>query len=1261
MSRAIYVRIFSLLLVMLLAACNLSGGGESAAITLTADSALTLLPSRTPLTTSNAPTPLPLGSLIATQQTVLPRPTNAPFIPTALVIIPTFSQPIFLPTNTSTPISILILSPVPGNVVAGNVQILGAAVHPQFLQYQLEYGPESTPNLWYQATSAVQTPITNGILGVWNTSAVPDGTYNLRLRVYLRDGATVATVINNVRVQNRTATPVPSATPNIPRPIAAFTQDAATGQVPLTVRFINQSTGDITNTTWNFGDGSSSGERDPVKTFNAPGLFNVTLTIAGPGGTSNVSRQINVQSPTAPVSSFSATPLNGNAPLNVQFTDQSTGTINSRLWNFSDGGASNERNPVHVFNAPGVYNVFLTVTGTGGSSTSTRQIIVQGNVTNTLIPTATFTPLPTITLFPTTTNVPIVPTAVVAIPVAAFTANPLSGTAPLNVQFINQSSGVINSYLWSFSDGTASNEANPQHVFTAPGIYDIYLTVTNAGGSSTTTRRITVQGNATITTNPPVASPVASFVVNPLSGSAPLNVQFTDQSSGAITNRLWNFGDGGASNETNPQHVFTAPGVYNVILTVTGAGGSSTANQQISVQAVIAPTLTFTPLPTMTLFPTSTDVPIIPTATLASPVASFVANPLSGTAPLNVQFTDQSSGAITNRLWNFGDGGASNETNPQHVFTAPGVYNVILTVTGAGGSSTANQQISVQAVILPTLTSTPLPTLTETPLPTLTFTPLPTLTETPLPTLTFTPPPTNTEIPTATATEIPTNTPIPAPIAAFDFRAQDGNPFTIEFFNQSSGDIAGVSWDFGDGTQSTEANPVHVYAASGTFTVTLSVSGAGGTNFVQRQVTLEEPLIAAFTVQPAGAQTFQFTNQSTGAVNYLWDFNDGSQSAEVSPMHTYTTPGTYTVTLFASAPNGVQLSAQQQVTVAAPLSVSFTAETVEGDPLTYQFNASASGEVAAYNWNFGDEQTGVDNAPQHTYAAPGTYTVTLNVTAADGSSASTTQTLTIEQTPIEPTPETTTLQDTTPIQPDIAALATDLRAIYDAGIARGNLAASFARAGDQSIRRAGFLTPFSDPNSYSLNDNADLQSIIDFYSAALVDGSLPFTRQSVAVGDGWNAANLLNTTLSNPTLCDISSGETPFGCELRLSGASIVLISVGQFDAANFTDTEQFRLNLQALIDSAINYGAIPVLYTIQPGQDEGQTRALNDVIVQVAEQNRIPVINAWRAVNGLGDVSPVGAGDLSGDSVSGFGVNALNAATLRTLNDLRSLVFPDA
>jgi PKD repeat protein len=974
MSRTLFLSIIALLLACGLAACNLSGGDASVEVTLTADSALTALPSRTPQTTSDAPTPLPLGTLLATQQTLAPRPTNVPFVPTAIVIIPTFVPPVIAPTNTPAPISILILSPVPGNVVAGNVQILGAAVHPQFLQYQLEYGPEGAPNLWYQATSAQQVPINNGILGVWNTTSVPDGAYNLRLRVYLRDGTTVATVVNNIRVQNRTATPIPSATPNIPRPIAAFTQNVASGQVPLTVRFVNQSSGEINSLTWNFGDGSSSNERDPVKTFNTAGLFNVTLTVAGPGGTSNVSRQISVQNQNAPVSAFSANPIVGNAPLTVQFSDQSSGAITSRLWNFSDGGASNEQNPVHVFAAPGVYNVFLTVTGAGGSSTSTRQITVQGAPT--LPPPATLT-LP--------------PTATRGIPVPS----------------------------------------------------------------------------------------------------------------------------------------------------------------------------TVTPLPTATLI-----------------------------------------------------------------------------------------------AILPSATVTPLPTLTETPLPTATTIPP---TNTDLPTLTLTLLPTNTDLPTLTPTDIPTNTPIPAPVAAFDFRPQDGNPLGIAFFNQSTGDISGVIWDFGDGTQSSEANPVHIYSAPNTYTVTLSVSGAGGTNFIQRQVTIQQPLIAAFSVQPAGAQTFQFTNQSSGAVSYLWDFNDGTQSADTNPSHTYAAPGTYTVTLFASAANGSQTSTQQQVVVSVPLSVDFSAQTVEGDPLTYQFNANPSAPVVTYAWDFGDGTTSADSAPQHIYPNFGGYTVTLTVTGQDGSTASASQTLSIEPEQVPPTPETITLQDTTPILPNISALTSDLRPIYDAGIARGNNPRSFARVGDESLTRDGFLTPFSDPSGYSLEDNADLQAIIDFYGGALADGSTPFGRIPVGAANGWRAADLLDFSLSDPTRCDLASGETPFGCELRLTGASVVLISVGAADVANFTDPTQFQLNLQALIDSARNFGAIPVLYTIQPGGDDAQTRALNDVIIRTAEENRIPLINAWRAVNGLSDVAPDGAGDLSGDAVNNFALNALNAATLRTLNDIRNGVFPDA
>ncbi|MBK8025999.1 MAG: PKD domain-containing protein [Chloroflexi bacterium] len=294
-----------------------------------------------------------------------------------------------IPPTSQFPLNIAILSPAPGNIVAGNVQVLGSASHPQFLQYQLEWGPDPNPgNLWYPVNAPLFNPVVNGLLGVWNTIGVQDARYQLRLRVYLRDGRVEQTVVSNITVQNRINTPVPSATPIIPRPIAAFTQDVTTGNFPLTVRFFNQSTGSISSLAWNFGDGSTSAEANPVHTFGSPGLYTVQLTVAGPGGTSNVSRQISVTSPSAPVAGFTQDRLGGVAPLTVQFTDQSTGTINSYFWNFSDGQSSIERNPLHVFTTPGTYNVILTVTGPGGSSSVVRQI----SVSSLIPPTATFPP-----------------------------------------------------------------------------------------------------------------------------------------------------------------------------------------------------------------------------------------------------------------------------------------------------------------------------------------------------------------------------------------------------------------------------------------------------------------------------------------------------------------------------------------------------------------------------------------------------------------------------------------------------------------------------------------------------------------------------------------------------------------------------------------------------------------------------------------------------------------------------------------------------
>ncbi|MBE2266889.1 MAG: PKD domain-containing protein, partial [Anaerolinea sp.] len=394
-------------------------------------------------------------------------------------IIP--APPLPTPTPTSTPqpgpIFIVIQSPLPGNLVAGNVGIYGSALHPQFLQYQLDFSPlPNTSGIWTPIAIS-QTPILNGILGTWNTTLVPDGVYQIRLSVILRDGLVLSTIVSNIRVQNRVATPIPTATPIIPAPVAAFTPDRAGGEAPLTVRFNNQSTGNISRIQWNFGDGTTSTETSPTHTFTTPGIYTVTLEVSGPGGTSNFSWQINVRTISAPSAGFSLSTASGRAPLTVQFSDQSVGNITSWLWNFGDGTTSTERSPSHTFTNVGTYNVFLTVTGPGGTSIASRQVVVEN---------------------------PVSPP-----PIALFSAQPNSGTAPLTVQFSNQSTGSISGYTWNFGDGSLSSETNPVHTFTVPGTYTVTLYASGPGGSSTA--QVIIMASA------PTATPTATFTATIIS------------------------------------------------------------------------------------------------------------------------------------------------------------------------------------------------------------------------------------------------------------------------------------------------------------------------------------------------------------------------------------------------------------------------------------------------------------------------------------------------------------------------------------------------------------------------------------------------------------------------------------------------------------------------------------------------------------------------------------------------------------------------
>ncbi len=248
-------------------------------------------------------------------------------------------------------------------------------------------------------------------------------------------------------------------------------------------------------------------------------------------------------------------------------------------------------------------------------------------------------------------------------PVAAFSATPRSGTAPLTVTFTDQSTGTAPlSYAWDFqNDGSVdSTLKNPSYQYPAARTYTVKLTVTNAAGSDNEVKA----GYITVSAAP--VAPVAAFSATPRSGTAPLNVTFTDASTGtAPLSYAWDFQNDGSLDSTlkNPSYQYGAAGTYTVKLTVTNAAGSDNEVKAGYITVSAAP---------------------------IAPVAAFSATPRSGTAPLTVTFTDSSTGtSITNRRWDFGDGNISNyvaATNPSHRYSSAGTYSVNLTVTGTGGS-----------------------------------------------------------------------------------------------------------------------------------------------------------------------------------------------------------------------------------------------------------------------------------------------------------------------------------------------------------------------------------------------------------------------------------------------------------------------------------------------------------------------------------------------------------------------------------------------
>lgn len=313
----------------------------------------------------------------------------------------------------------------------------------------------------------------------------------------------------------------------------------------------------------------------------------------------------------------------------------------------------------------------------------------------------------------------------------------------------------------------------------------------------------------------PATAPTAQFTVSTTTGTSPLTVTFTDQSSNSPTSWFWQFGDTETSTVQNPVHIYssTATVTYTVTLTATNGGGSDDETK--------SSLLTVDP-------------------SVADAVAAFTATPVSGVQNLGVQFNDQSTGtpAPNSWIWNFGDGSATTtEQNPLHVYTTVGVYTV--TLTAANATPTTDSEVKTSYITV--LDGKPVPLA---------------------------------EASTTTGTR----------------------PLTVEFTGSATNALpTSWFWQFGDGVESVAQSPTHVYNTVGVFTPQLTVANEiGSATDTVGPITVEFATpTAAFTAAPLMGYiplTVRFTDESTGDVNsWGWNFGDTEISSEQHPVHVYRT------------------------------------------------------------------------------------------------------------------------------------------------------------------------------------------------------------------------------------------------------------------------------------------------------------------------------------------------------------------------------------
>jgi|GEM_PF-1426940 len=447
-------------------------------------------------------------------------------------------------------------------------------------------------------------------------------------------------------------------------PTAAFEFSPQNPLMGDTVYFVSTSTdsdGTIESHHWNFGDGTSSGEKNPTHKFpvtDEEKEYQVVLTVTDDGGSeSSVAQTVSFGAVEkfAPTADFTFSPQNPGIGETVQFTSLSTdedGTIVAYQWNFGDGGTSSQNNPQHRYNInePAVFTVQLTVTDNDGKTAAAAKEITVGDIDN-QPPTADFSFTP---------------------------ENPLVGDT---IQFLSLSTdddGTIEQFYWNFGDGFTSTEENPGHTYDidGPASFPVKLEVTdNSGKKASVTKLVTF-------TEAENQAPTAAFSFSPQDPNTGeiiyFNAAASSDTDGVIVQYRWDFGNGYTGTGETPEHTYyvTETTTFTVTLTVIddkGAEGVVSADVTVSVEENQPPTADFSFSPT---------------------------NPKSGeTVHLNADASTDPDGTIVQYNWDYGDGNTGTGKNPQHVYnvTSETTFTITLTVIDDNGASAAvSKEITVK-------------------------------------------------------------------------------------------------------------------------------------------------------------------------------------------------------------------------------------------------------------------------------------------------------------------------------------------------------------------------------------------------------------------------------------------------------------------------------------------------------------------------------------------------------------------------------------